>query len=132
MSKISKIVLVNNIKEPIVIISESPYVYKGFKLTKDVSVGDYYPIPNDEIISFDSYHGKKLEVCNAYLNNYITISNLHVREIGEFTEKGYFNLLKKYVASQVSVGGKEDSYLSVRTEVHDQLIKMMKKNFSGV
>lgn len=127
MSRIGKIVLANNIKDPLVIISENPYNYKGITLTKEVQDGFYYSVKDEDITKFDSYHGKKLENRSAFLDNYVTISKLRIREIGAFTDKGYFNLLKNYVGNQASMGGKDSSYLLIRNDVHNQLVKMMQK-----
>ena len=60
-------------------------------------------------------------------------SNFNKKMIGTyiekffFTDKGYFNLLKNYVGNQASMGGKDSSYLLIRNDVHNQLVKMMQK-----
>ena len=127
MSKLGKIVLSNHIKDPIVIINENPYNYKGIILSKEKTKGTYDIVDGNDIVKDDNYHGKKLENRSAFLDNYVTISKLRIREIGTFTDKGYFNLLKNYVGNQASMGGKDSSYLLIRNDVHNQLVKMMQK-----
>ena len=127
MSKARKIVLANHIKEPIVIISENPYNYKGIILSKEQSKGTYCTVDSSDIVKDDNYRGKKLENRNAFIDDYVTIYNLNVREIGALTESGYFKLLKNYVSKQVSMGGTSSNYLLIREDIHNQLIKMMKK-----
>lgn len=127
MSKVRKIVLSNHIKDPIVIISENPYNYKGILLSKEKARGTYCTVDSSDIVKEDNYHGKKLENHNAFIDDYVTIYNLKVREIGSLTESGYFKLLKNYVSNQASMGGTSSSYLLIREDIHNQLIKMMKK-----
>lgn len=127
MSKIGKIVLSNHIKDPIVIINENPHNYKGIILSKEKTKGTYDIVDSSDIVKDDNYHGKKLENRNAFIDDYVTVYNLNVREIGALTESGYFKLLKNYVSNQASMGGTSSSYLLIREDIHNQLIKMMKK-----
>lgn len=136
-TKLGKIVLEKNKPNPIVIIAKEGRL-RGLKLIKDHSLCSYdditshYVLSNDDIIKSSDYKGKKLE------NNIVdcgiarTIYNLEIREIGFLTDDAYYKLIKEYNNYQVSLGGRNSSYLMVRDEVHKQLIKNISKNTMGV
>lgn len=124
MSKLGKIVLENNSGIPKVIIAEGGRFPSGIELVQECSNTYSIKIPNSDIEKIN-YRGKKLDNCKANLNN-VMIYNLKLREIGALTEDGYCRLLRQYINYQASLGGTGSSYKMIRTEVQEQLIKMIK------
>ena len=130
-SKLGKIVLEK--EEPIVIISEDCDHLRGLKIVKSKDECrysydrfSYLKISSEEIVKF-KYRGKKLDNPIVDYHSCISISNLEIREIGALTEEGYCKLLRNYNNHHACLGGTDRDYLSVRNDVHDQLIKMLIK-----
>lgn len=128
---LGKIVLEKNQTNPRVIIAVEGFYMAGLELVKesDNTVVDKHKIKDEDFVKFEDYKGKKLVDVSANCDGPVSIVNLNIREIGRFTEKGYYNLLRVYVNCQAAMGGRNPSYLGVRDEVHGQMIKMINKKF---
>jgi len=125
MSKLGRIVLDSNYKNPRLIIAEENDNLRAIELVKDSNSDKRsFKISKDAITKL-SYRGKKLDDCSANLTSSISVSNLKLREIGVLSEECYFTVLQKFVNHHVYMGANDPTYLSVREEVHNQLIKRM-------
>lgn len=132
-SKLGKIVLEKENGNPVVIISERTTHLKGLKIVKfenecrySNDKCSYLKISSEELVKI-KYHGKKLDNPIVDYHGCVYISNLKIREIGVLTEDGYCKLLRGYNNHHACLGGVDRDYLSVRDDVHDQLIKMLIK-----
>lgn len=128
MSNLGKIVLVGKEKNPHIIISEERLL-RGLGLIKSYDEKTCFKLVQGDIKKID-YRGKKLDDCSAYLGKCYNIHNLQIKEIGLLNEKTYYRLLRSFVSYQASQGADDWSYLLVRTEVHNQLIKAMDRGIS--
>lgn len=131
MSRLGKIILEENKKNPRVIISEEGKFLGAIELVNATEGSSYLKIPQKDILKLN-YFGKKLNDCSASLSRSVNIYNLNIREIGVLSELGYCKLLRQFSSYQASFGGNDSSYLLVRNEVHKQLVKMMDRGIYGV
>jgi len=126
MSKIGKVVLVPNYSNPYVIIANGAKFPKALALVRTTdNLKRTLKLSEGDIEKID-YQGRKLENRSVELNQITSIYNLKIREIGVLTEDACFKLLRNFVTEQASQGATSSSYLEVRDEVHDYLIKRMK------
>lgn len=123
MSNLGKIVLVGKEKNPRIIIAENRLLH-GLELIKSYDENICFKLVQDDITKIN-YRGRKLDDCSVYLGKCYNNYNLTIREIGMLKEKTYYRLLRKFVNYQSSQGADDSSYLLVRNEVHNQLIKAM-------
>lgn len=123
MSNLGKIVLVGKEKNPRIIIAENRFLH-GLELIKSYDENICFKLVQDDITKIN-YRGRKLDDCSVYLGKCYNSYNLQIREIGMLKEKTYYRLLRKFVNYQSSQGADDASYLLVRNEVHNQLIKAM-------
>jgi len=135
VSRLGSIVLEKKEGNPIVIISEENRYLMGLKLVKSESLCidddefSHFKVMDKELVKI-GYRGKKLDSPIVDCGECVSISNLQLREIGKFTEDGYYKLLRRYTSYHASIGAECTSYLMVRNEVHKQLIKSL--NIHGV
>ena len=134
-SKLGKIVINGKNGNPVIIISVSSESLRGLRLVKsgdECSRDDkysHYEIPYEDIIKI-KYRGKKLDEDNIVdCGNCTFIYNLNVREIGTLTEEGYYKLLRRYNNYQAYDGANDETYLMVRSDVQNQLMKKLQKDF---
>lgn len=134
MSKLGKIFMDNTSPHACVhvIIAEEGAYLRGLKLVKSSPCNNssFYKIENEEITKLKE--NDKLDDCGVVLDGSSCIRNLQIKEIGALTDEAYCRLLNNFVTYQTCMGARDPSYLVVRDEVHDQLIKMMEKGIYGV
>jgi hypothetical protein len=126
MSKVGKIVLDNNYSNPYLVISDSDKSAKGLKLVTMDKENMTVKLSREDARRLN-YRGRKLDGRSVDLTKVMTIYNLNIREIGVLSEKAYCKLLRQFVSYHASRGATDSSYLQVRDDVHNQLIKMMNK-----
>ena len=130
-SKLGKVVLENNRNYPMLVIAEKGHYLKGLKLVRDASLCNsdekfsQVTLTEEEITKI-AYRGKKLNNVIVDCHHCSSITNLNFREIGKLTEDAYYKVLRRYISYQAYLGATNPSYLGVRTEVQEQLIKTFK------
>ena len=130
--KLGKIVLCDKNSNPVVIISESDKFLRGLEIVQreeDCAFPDvftHFILPNNDVVKI-KYKGQKLSTPIVDLGKHKLIKNLNIREIAYIKDDKYYKLLKNYVCYYTSLGANHPCYLSVRNDVHEQLIKTLKK-----
>lgn len=131
-SKLGKIVLYNNKSNPVIVISESDTVLRGLEIVQkdeDCVSSDkftHFKLSSDDFEKI-KYRGQKLNDPIVDCCKHNVIRNLDIRTIANISEDTYYKLLKNYVCHYASSGAADPCYLSVRDDVHNQLIKLMNK-----
>ena len=131
-SKLGKIVLCDNKSNPVVIISENDKVLKGLEIVQkhhdcvSSNANASFKLSNNDFVKI-KYKGRRLNSSIIDFGNNRIIKNLDVREIAYIKEDTYYKLLRKYVSYYAFMGATAPCYLSVRDDVHNQLIKLMNK-----
>lgn len=129
---LGKIILYDDRRNPLVVISETDKVLKGLEIVKkdnDCMVKDmrsHFKLSNEELTKF-KYKGKKISNPIVDLCGHRSVKNIQIREIGILSEDSYFRLLKEYAYYHAYTGTKNYCFLSNRYDVHNQLVKRMNK-----
>lgn len=129
MSSLGRIILEPYCKAPRIIIAEQGKYLRGLELINYFREDTCFKLSKDDITKVN-YKGKRLDNCSVSLERSFGISHLNIREIGLLNEDSYYKLLRCFVNYQAGQGARNSSYLLVREEVHQQLIKKM--NIHGV
>lgn len=136
-SKLGKIVLYDDRRNPFVVISESDTFLRGLEIVqKDEECVSrdtftHFKLSSDDFTKI-KYRGKKLDNPIVDCCAHKIVRNIELREIGMLNETGYCRLLRRYTYHQAAMGANDPSYLAVRTDVHNQLVKMMNKGIYGI
>jgi len=129
---LGKIILYDDRRNPLVVISETDKVLKGLEIVKkdnDCMVKDmrsHFKLSSEELTKF-KYKGKKISNPIVDLCGHRSVKNIQIREIGVLNEDSYFRLLKEYAYYHAYIGTKNYCFLSNRYDVHNQLVKRMNK-----
>lgn len=129
MSSLGRIILQPECKAPRIIIAEQGKYLRGLEVVDYFREDTCFKLSTDDITKVN-YRGKRLDNCSISLEKSFGINRLNIREIGLLSEDSYYKLLKCFVNYQTVKGANSSSYLLVREEVHQQLIKRM--NIHGV
>lgn len=129
MSSLGRIILEPKCKTPRIIIAEQGRCLRGLELTDLFREDTCFKLTTEDITKVN-YKGKKLDNCSVSLEKGFGIYHLDVREIGLLNEDSYYKLLRCFINYQTGQGADDASYLLIREEVHQQLIKKM--NIHGV
>jgi len=126
MSRVGKIILVNNYANPHVIIVDKPNCVRALEFTNNVDSRRAFELKEDEIKKI-KYRGKKLEGRTVDLASISGVYSLNLREIGVLSEPGYFKLLKELNCFHACYGKSFLGYASIREDVQDQILELGKK-----
>jgi hypothetical protein len=126
MSKLGKIVLDGNYRNPFVIITEGNPYPRALELVVTDDERGSLKLKDDEITRIN-YRGKKLAGRSVDLRRVHGISNLDIREIGVLQEETFCKVLRFFNNYQVCKGADSYGFKEVRNEVQVYLLKKTSK-----
>ncbi len=130
MDKLGSIVVEKNSSTPLLVIAEGNNFYRTIPLVNKRN-NSFFKLTSKDLTNEEDYNSNNLDNYSFDYDKIITISSMNVKTLATLTENGYCMVLRRYSSYQAALGATDRGYLSVRNDVHDQLIEMVNKGIRG-